>query len=60
MHIKLKYMRTVHELDKEMYVSPETEVIEIGFQDWLLDYGGGNPETPGGTGDPNDPGIPWN
>lgn len=53
-------MRTVHELDKEMYVSPETEVIEIGFQDWLLDYGGGNPETPGGTGDPNDPGIPWN
>ena len=32
--------------NKGEYVSPETEVIEVGVQDWLLDYGGGNPEKP--------------
>lgn len=37
--------------NKECYVSPEVEIIEVGIQDWLLDYGGGNQETPEPAGD---------
>lgn len=39
-------MDIVYKTNKEEYVSPESEVIVIDLRDWLLDYGGGNQETP--------------
>ena len=41
MYIKLNYMRTIHELDKEMYVSPEAEVIMISAASTILSNEGG-------------------
>lgn len=38
--------------NKEFYVSPEVEVIEIScLQDWLLNYNNPGPETPGDGGE---------
>ena len=39
-------MDIAYKTNKEEYVSPESEVIEIDLRDWLLDYDGGNQETP--------------
>ena len=44
-------MRTVHELDKEMYVSPEVEVIFISIEPTMTS------NEPIGGGD--DPDLPW-